>query len=117
MCSNSSIPKRIRAIQRWSGLTQSQFATTFNMVPQSLNNKLCGRTEFSLHEVQSIALYYKEISLDWLIRGDGPMLVHDCDVSLLSENLSALRSAIEDLENQQDDLKNSIDVLTETITS
>lgn len=104
-----TLQKRMRAIQKWSGMTQAEFAATFDMGAQSFNNKLCSRNEFTVDEIINVATRYKEISLDWLIRGDGPMMVRDAEMEKLSIHLSGMRSSIEDLENKQNDLQNHVD--------
>ena len=48
------LSKAVRVYQANSGKSQKQVAKEIGMTPESLRNKLCGRTEFKLSEINRL---------------------------------------------------------------
>ncbi len=65
--------ERIAAIIRDFQLTNSQFAQRTGISPSTLSNVLSGKTRPTLPIIMSISDNFPQISLTWLLKGDGEM--------------------------------------------
>lgn len=65
---------RIRLLLETQNLTASQFAARIDVQRSSVSHIMSGRNKASLDFVQKILKSFPEISPDWLINGEGPML-------------------------------------------
>jgi transcriptional regulator with XRE-family HTH domain len=79
MCNNSvylcrmMITERIQAIIRHQGLTASAFADKLGVQRSGMSHIFSGRNKPSLDLVIKIMDAFPEISVDWLLRGEGEM--------------------------------------------
>ena len=71
----TDVIERLKVVIGWSGLKQSQFANKIGFTVSTLNNYLLGKRE-SLDSslFAKIASTYEEISIRWLMTGEGEML-------------------------------------------
>lgn len=69
-----SIVQRVREIIDKYGLSVTSLAKKIGVVQVTLNRQLTGDSAISLETVNAILYYYKEISAEWLMRGDGDMI-------------------------------------------
>lgn len=66
---------RIFKVMKWTGLNLSQFADALQVSPALLSSVKSERTKPTLLLVENIKRIYPEIDINWLITGDGEMLV------------------------------------------
>ena len=69
-----SIIQRIREILDKYDLSVTSLAKKIGVVQATLNRQLTGENSLSLDTVNAILYYYKEISAEWLLRGEGEMM-------------------------------------------
>ncbi len=72
---------RIKKLLEKDQLSPSQFADEINIQRSSLSHVLSGRNKPSLDFVMKIKQRFPEINLDWLIFGDGDMLIKKIESS------------------------------------
>lgn len=77
---------RIEQIIEYYGMTPSQFADTIGVQRPTLHHILSGRNNASLDIVSKIRSAFPEVSIDWIISGDGQML--RSATSVLSDEFS-----------------------------
>ena len=65
---------RMRQVMERTGLSQQDFATRLGVSPASLSNIFVGRTNPTNNHVQAIHRAFPEISVNWLMFGEGDML-------------------------------------------
>ncbi len=66
--------ERINAVKRQYGCSGRGFAQAVNLKPAAVINYLSGRQAPSLEFVLAILRTYKDVSAEWLLRGEGMML-------------------------------------------
>lgn len=64
--------KNLNAELARKGINVNILANFLGVTPKTIRNKLCGKTEFTLSELQKISKIFPECSMDYLfeIRGD-----------------------------------------------
>ena len=68
---------RIRQLMEAQNMTQQSFATFVDMAPATLSSILNERTKPTLNTVEAIRAKFPNISIDWLMFGNGTMFVDD----------------------------------------
>lgn len=66
---------RIFKVMKWAGLNLSQFADALQVSPALLSSVKSERTKPTLLLVENIKRIYPEVDVNWLITGEGEMLV------------------------------------------
>lgn len=66
---------RIFKVMKWAGLNLSQFADALQVSPALLSSVKSERTKPTLLLVENIKRIYPEVDINWLITGEGDMLV------------------------------------------
>lgn len=66
---------RIFKVMKWTGLNLSQFADALQVSPALLSSVKSERTKPTLLLVENIKRIYPEVDVNWLITGEGEMLV------------------------------------------
>ena len=66
---------RIRQVMEWAKLSQQDFAARLEVSPASLSSIFTGRTNPTSNHVNAIHRVFPEISVNWLMFGEGEMLV------------------------------------------
>ena len=77
---------RIKALMKFENLSSSQFADEINIQRSSLSHVLSGRNKPSLDFVMKIKHCFNDVSLDWILLGEGEMLVDGVNKVLASPN-------------------------------
>ena len=78
---------RIRMIMESQQMTQQEFAQKLGIPPSTLSSIFTGRTNPTNNHTQAIHKAFPAININWLMFGEGKMLV-DASVSLPDNNLS-----------------------------
>ena len=65
--------RRLQQFLEAENITQSLFADTLGVTRASISHILSGRNRPGFDFLESIALHYPEISLEWLLTGRGKM--------------------------------------------
>lgn len=70
---------RIKKIMELQHVTQQEFADMLSIAPATLSNIFTGRTRPTLAIVDAIKTRFPQVSTDWLMFGNGNMLVAGAD--------------------------------------
>lgn len=101
--------ERIKSLIAQLGLSTRNFAINCGLRQNTLSNQLNGVRELSLATVMAIINSYPELSLDWLMKGQGQMF-KKTDDSLSSE---AVLRVIAELQKSIEAQRETIKILTE----
>ena len=66
---------RIRQVMEWAKLSQQDFAARLEVSPASLSSIFTGRTNPTSNHVNAIHRVFPEININWLMFGEGEMLI------------------------------------------
>ena len=66
---------RIRKVMEWANLSQQDFAARLEVSPASLSSIFTGRTNPTSNHVNAIHRVFPEININWLMFGEGDMLI------------------------------------------
>lgn len=72
---NETMIERIRSIMDYAKLSQQDFAARLGISPASLSSILTGRTNPTNKHVMGVHVAFPEINVNWLMFGEGEMLV------------------------------------------
>ncbi|TGE28388.1 helix-turn-helix domain-containing protein [Hymenobacter metallicola] len=84
--------ERIRALLQARNLTPTQFADSIGVARPIISHILSGRNKPSLEVVQKIIGAFPDLSLPWLLNGQGPMLPPNKPAEATLEELASLAS-------------------------
>lgn len=73
---NETMIERIRSIMDYAKLSQQDFAARLGISPASLSSILTGRTNPTNKHVMGVHVAFPEINVNWLMFGEGEMLVN-----------------------------------------
>ena len=93
-----SFSERIKEIILYKGWSQTIFAKETGIAKTTLASMLARDSVPKLDSVQAISLKMPEISLKWLVHGEGAMLMHP------EERISVQKKCCEELENAQEEI-------------
>lgn len=65
--------RRLLLFLQAQGITQSQFADTLSVARGSVSHILSGRNKPGYEFLESLALHYPSLNMDWLFTGKGSM--------------------------------------------
>lgn len=65
--------KRLLLFLQAQNITQAQFADTLNVARGSVSHILSGRNKPGYEFLESLALHYPALNIDWLLTGKGSM--------------------------------------------
>lgn len=65
--------RRLLLFLQAENITQAQFADTLNVARGSVSHILSGRNKPGYEFLESLALHYPALNMDWLLTGKGPM--------------------------------------------
>jgi transcriptional regulator with XRE-family HTH domain len=68
---------RVASVVKWSGLTQDEFAATINISRQFLSRMIMKTSNPGNKVLFGIMSQFSDISAEWLMRGNGAMLIQD----------------------------------------
>lgn len=101
---------RIRKIIESQGVSVRAFAISCEINSPTLDRQLKGRMALSLDTVNKILSHYPNISANWLMRGDGPMLMSDITnqnnerINKLIATIGEMQSIVEEKQKSINDL-------------
>lgn len=99
---------RIKAVLAYTNMSEAQFAKRLEVTQSMLNRTMRGATEVSYKLLNSILTNFKNISAEWLMRGEGSMLIGD-DKAAQDKRIEKLVDVIamqqEVIQNLQDKIK------------
>lgn len=70
-----------------TGLSEQKFAESMGVKQQTLNNYTRGINKFPLSFIERMVEIYPDLSSEWLLRGEGPMLKSDTPYKEETETL------------------------------
>lgn len=96
---------RIKELIEHSGLSARAFALKCGIKDNTFSNQLNGVRDVSLNTITSILLTFENISAEWLMRGNGEMLLTSEQPTASNEN-DRLIKLIDTIAFQQDTINN-----------
>lgn len=107
---------RIKQVMSWANMTQNEFAVKLKISPASLSSIFSGRTRPTNLHIASIHAAFPQISVNWLMFGEGEMITasgigFSCaeNVEVAIEDLPAVSDA-QDFELFSDEFRNPNEV-------
>lgn len=97
--------ERIKKIINHYGLSDRAFAIKCGIKQNTFSNQINGVREISLQTINSILITFENISAEWLLRGNGEMLLTSEQPTASSEN-DRLSKLIDTIAFQQDTINN-----------
>ena len=104
---------RIKKVIEKSGKSDSSFAKLIGLQQMTLWRQLNGERKLSLETVTAVLSVFPEISAEWLLRGEGSMLIGDDNaaqdkrieklvdvIAMQQEVIQNLQEKIKQLQNQ-----------------
>jgi transcriptional regulator with XRE-family HTH domain len=68
-----AVRKRLNRLVKESGMSETAFAESVNVVQVTLNRQLSGKRSVSADTILSVLQNQKDLSAEWLLRGEGAM--------------------------------------------
>lgn len=97
--------ERIKKIINHYGLSDRAFAIKCGIKQNTFSNQINGVREISLQTINSILITFENISAEWLLRGNGEMLLTSEQPTASNEN-DRLSKLIDTIAFQQSTIKN-----------
>ncbi|MCU6777323.1 helix-turn-helix domain-containing protein [Phocaeicola fibrisolvens] len=97
--------ERIKKIINHYGLSDRAFAIKCGIKQNTFSNQINGVREISLQTINSILITFENISAEWLLRGNGEMLLTSEQPTSSNEN-DRLSKLIDTIAFQQDTINN-----------
>lgn len=97
--------ERIKKIINHYGLSDRAFAIKCGIKQNTFSNQINGVREISLQTINSILITFEKISAEWLLRGNGEMLLTSEQPTASNEN-DRLSKLIDTIAFQQDTINN-----------
>lgn len=97
--------ERIKKIINHYGLSDRAFAIKCGIKQNTFSNQINGVREISLQTINSILITFEKISAEWLLRGNGEMLLTSEQPTDSSES-DRLSKLIDTIAFQQDTINN-----------
>lgn len=97
--------ERIKKIINHYGLSDRGFAIKCGIKQNTFSNQINGVREISLQTINSILITFENISAEWLLRGNGEMLLTSEQPTASNEN-DRLSKLIDTIAFQQDTINN-----------
>ncbi len=110
------ILQRLKEILDYSGHSVRAFAIKCGIAQTTLDKQIKGLRSVSIETVMSVLYAYPEISAEWLMRGEGPML-HSLAVNPDVEKLNTLVDTITTLVDTITTLQETINAKSEQIAT
>lgn len=97
--------ERIKKIINHYGLSDRAFAIKCGIKQNTFSNQINGVREISLQTINSILITFEKISAEWLLRGNGEMLLTSEQPTASNES-DRLSKLIDTIAFQQDTINN-----------
>lgn len=111
---NSCIFERITELLTAFDISQNRLAKSLNIEQRSVNRQLKGESSLSSAMIKGVADNFPTVSMEWLIRGNGEMLLNDAPAT------SSPQPVADDLPKEGEPVPNydtTISVLVEAINN
>lgn len=128
-----AVRKRLNRLVKESGMSESAFAESVNVVQVTLNRQLSGKRSVSSDTILSVLQNQKDLSAEWLLRGEGEMykttelppvdasseesIEHSVEIARLVREKNALIDANEELREENKMLRAQLEVLKDVLRS
>ena len=92
------VTERLNKFIKAKRLTNRYIADKINMAEATLNNKLNGTRGLDLETLQKILAQFKDLSANWLLRGEGEMLrdnILEDSTNLLKQTIAEERNSVD----------------------
>lgn len=109
----TALLERVQQAKRLNKLTVETIANAAGMFRPTVQNQLFGRYNLDIRVVLAVARLCPNISCDWLLRGEGDMLLHTEKHSLTTSD-NDLRRITEKLQNIENLLHNKNKTIEQT---
>ena len=76
----SIVIERLRTYLKNKGKKNREVASFIGISETTLNNKLNGTRSLDLDTLLNIVIHFEDLSVEWLLRGDGNMFKSDKDL-------------------------------------
>lgn len=81
----STVIERLRTYLKNKGIKNREVASFIGISETTLNNKLNGTRSLDLDTLLNIVIHFEDLSVEWLLRGEGDMLKSDKDLQKVAE--------------------------------
>lgn len=81
----NTVIERLRTYLKNKGIKNREVASFIGISETTLNNKLNGTRSLDLDTLLNIVIHFEDLSVEWLMRGDGNMLKSDKDLQKVTE--------------------------------
>lgn len=128
-----AIRKRLNRLVRESGMSETAFAESVNLVQVTLNRQLSGKRGVSADTILSVLQNQKDLSAEWLLRGEGAMykttelppvdvsseesIEHSAEIARLVREKNELIDENEELREENKRLRAQLEVLKDVLRS
>ena len=128
-----AVRKRLNRLVKESGMSETAFAESVNVVQVTLNRQLSGKRSISSDTILSVLQNQKDLSAEWLLRGEGAMykttelppvdvsseesINHSAEIARLVREKNELIDEIESLKEEILRVKAQNEVLKELVRS
>lgn len=106
---------RLKDIIAYTGLSVRAFSIKCNISQTTLDKQLKGLRAVSIETIMSVLYSMPDISAEWLMRGEGVMLINNQPSSVELERISKLTNVVESLQEVIDTKNQTIATMTERI--
>ncbi|HJF82332.1 helix-turn-helix domain-containing protein [Phocaeicola plebeius] len=83
------IIERIKLLSDTKSRSIREFSSIIGIPQTTLNNQLIGKRGLSLETILAIVNSFEDVSVDWLLRGKGEMILQEISPNSLIEDLKA----------------------------
>jgi transcriptional regulator with XRE-family HTH domain len=128
-----AVRKRLNRLVKESGMSETAFAESVNVVQVTLNRQLSGKRSISSDTILSVLQNQKDLSAEWLLRGEGAMykatelppvdvsseesIEHSAEIARLVREKNELIDANEELREENKMLRAQLEVLKDVLRS
>lgn len=128
-----AVRKRLNRLVKESGMSETAFAESVNVVQVTLNRQLAGKRSISSDTILSVLQNQKDLSAEWLLRGEGSMykttelppvdvsseesIEHSAEIARLVREKNELIDANEELREENIRLRAQLEVLKDVLRS
>lgn len=128
-----AVRKRLNRLVKESGMSETAFAESVNVVQVTLNRQLAGKRSISSDTILSVLQNRKDLSAEWLLRGEGAMykttelppvdvsseesIEHSAEIARLVREKNELIDANEELREENKRLRAQLEVLKDVLRS
>ena len=109
------ILQRLKDVLKYSGLSVRAFSIKCGVSQPTLDKQIKGIRSVSIETAMSVLYAYPEISAEWLMRGNGQMLIQQEDNSAENERMNKLIDTITTLQDTINAKNETIALLSERI--